>query len=75
MTGGRKIIPGSKMSTQARQVSDTLNNVSKKVLDAFYRKNTVHKVLVDQESLTTFRRFYNCNFPSSLKTKILFFVS
>ena len=40
-----------------KQEGDILNVVSKKVLDAFFRKNTVYKVLVDQESLTTFPPF------------------
>ena len=76
-------MPSSKMSTQAKQVGeggDIIFNAMwlcpKQVLDAFfYRKNTVYKVFLEQESLTTFSRYYNGNFSLSLNTKIFFFVS
>ena len=48
--------------------------VQQKSLMRSYRKNTVYKVLVDQESLTSFPRFYNCNFSLSSKTKMFFIV-
>ena len=71
-------MPSSKMSTQARQVGEAFRNPQycvQKVLDAFFRKNTVYKVFVDQESLTSFSRFYNCNFSLSFKIKVFFIVS